>query len=672
MTDEYPLSGEAIGYRVLHEDRRGPPMVWELFEGPPMVDDGLLLPISLSEALAPEVHRARVELDIAGLRIDAWRWKEHVAVDDYVAIVSDWPDPARRHCPFHGWIVDPDWSFDRNERCVFTAVSPAFRLARDVIVYGRWMLGYDDELRHYSGLPCAFNAGGRPNRHPDLQDVSALGIERRPTTDDAGQKRTGVPVFTYDGDSLAGFWTFAEIVEYLEWLYNGQEAYIRNCDLLPADYARGAAVVTETEGLSLWAALAAAADKAGYDVTEWITNAGEGLPTSQIVVVRKHCGTAVTVKHQPQNPDGSLQHLDGALTDLFSASIAEPTSSCVTAPIVAGGRELYEIYIPLGKAWHPDSLEVPAGSRIVGPDEKRDKLLMQEEYCKRYVVGGDKFALYCDAGRLWDANTDGRYAAEPWNLDVPDMADLAGLEAGCWPVMPYRPLPCLSRVIEAGPSIDACVEISWDGGTTWYLLGGWRLLPGRLGIRLTAANLAGVVRPKASAGDGIDPVEDNLFWQLINSPSSIALALNITVAAPDRSIAAPARRDSAGTAFQTAAWFDRAAAGQVRVRTPDSIGTALNLDADTADGTADLDAIAAAVQDACEDRLVEASLPIEWMRDLRLTDVVGRIEGIEYDLQVNAGKARRSPRIVARTLNFTPQSYSMTVQLSTERKAGIV
>ena len=672
MTDEdqrVPLSGLVIGYRALHGRRLAPPVDFGCFAAP--ADTGVLVPLQVSDAIAPEVARAKVELNLPLLKLHAWQWRQAVSVDDYVAIVSDHPDPAEAYTPFCGFIVDPDFTFGADdEGCVLTAVSPAFRLKRDVIVYGRWMIDGNGDLRHCSGLPCAFNAGGKPNCHPDLQDVSPLGITRRPPPEWDG--RTGVPVFTYDGDPNAGFWTAPQIFEYLMWLYNGFETWVRNYDLLLADYARDEMIVLATEGVSLWDALHAAADKAGYDVGEWFLNDGAGIPYSQIVIVRRHCGRAVTVRHQPVSPDGAMQNLRLEGTNLFSASIAEPTSSCVTVPIVAGGRDVYEITVDLDPVWQPDWLELPAGSRIVAPDEKGHTPAMHEEYCKRYVAGGEDFPLYADCGRLWDANTDGRYCDAPWSLAVCNVAALAGEESGTWPVMTHSPLPLLSRGGPGGAQMETFLELSWDGGAHWHGMWGYELLDDRLGVRLTMENLAGVVRPPVDADDLPDPITENLFYKLLELPCYIRMRLTVCVAGPSRNVVAPARREAAGTSFATVAWFDRQTAGQRRIRPAGARLEVAGLEADTADGTAELTDAAEAVQDACEGRLLEASLPIEWMEDARVTDVVERIAGLEYDLAVNAGKARLAPRVVGRLLNFTPETYTMALTLSTDRKAGIV
>jgi len=152
----------------------------------------------------------------------------------------------------------------------------------------------------------------------------------------------------------------------------------------------------------------------------------------------------------------------------------------------------------------------------------------------------------------------------------------------------------------------------------------------------------------------------------------VKLRLTCTIEAPRRRIEQPAWRDSAGTGFATAEWFDRGALGQVRRIASSCVIQGTVLWADLSDDTlTTLEDLATAVQDAAEDRSIEANLPMEWLEEpIGLTDVVAEIGGIQYSLQVKVGGVPRSPRIIGRTIHF--QNWSQTLLLGSDRKAGTV
>ncbi len=250
------------------------------------------------------------------------------------------------------------------------------------------------------------------------------------------------------------------------------------------------------------------------------------------------------------------------------------------------------------------------------------------------------------------------------------MASLTGHTVGLWPVMPYRPRTCLTQIdtSEGRRSIGIHVEISVDSGANWHpFVGGYKVLPGRLGIWICRTNLASMplsgVNPKGN---------DNLFQRLVDNPAHVLMRMTCTVASPARNISRPARRATAGTAFGTAAWFDRGAAGQVRGRVAGSTFHGGDRPVDScrdADADAELADFAAAAQDCNEDRFIEATLPIEWIAtEVTLGSRIQRISGIEVNLQTNAGAAVRSPRVVARTFHLTPDTYDTQIVLDTDRK----
>jgi hypothetical protein len=525
--------------------------------------------------------------------------------------------------------------------------------------------GSGETVRHYTGLPCVFNPGGIPNRGPLFKDLA-----------DQGAPGEGVAVFTWDGAPDAKFWTIETINHYLLWRHNTAQVWIKN--LLPTFSCDLSPIVLAAEGMNLLQALAAASELVHADVAECYAESKSLAepPPSCLQVVPAGQGTVRVIQRQPLNADRTHPPLDLAATNLFTASIAEATTGCVTRPIVAGGQELVQITIPLYRAWDTSRMVLADGDVPDDPD-------LESQYAKRYTTTGQDFYLYTNVGRLWDANTDGRYVKAPYLAPVPDMAVLADEASWSWPRMPYIPHPMLvSQAVQVeepsgapkwyAPTQEAVVEVCYDGGTTWWLLAGFKPLPDRLGIFIDAPNLGDLSIPGTEEGDAVRNLFEALLADKTNSTSLVKLRLTCTVEAPRRRIEQPAWRDSAGTGFATAEWFDRGAVGQKRrIASSCTIqGTVLWADLSN-DALTTLEDLATAVQDASEDRTIEANLPMEWLEEpVGLTDVIKEIGGIRYDLRVKVGGVPRSPWIVGRTIHF--QNWSQTLLLGSDRKAGTV
>lgn len=628
-----------------------------------------LLPAEVSNHAAPEFPRAKFRLNIGATRKHVWRWENEFAHEDRVMICSDHAKAGGRSILFDGFIADVDWTFDRDESMTVTAVSPAARLALDAnyIVHGRKMLDKAGTVRWYSGLSCHFNAGGRPNMHPIRQTDLGASL---PGHSGSGsyQWSKGVPVFTYDDDPAAVWWTAVDIFNYLQWRFNFAQSWVSNYIFSIADFvhAKNYPVEVSIEGLNLWDALGAVADRAGYDVSENTGNDGEGKPTHGISILRRHTGAIRVVTHQPPNNDGTFPVLDTDDTNLFSASVAETTIPAIARPFIIGGVALFEVTVELGKAW-PTALAIPSGEQADPQASPR----RNATYYSRYCVGGSSFLSYAAAGRLWDANTDGRYSAAPYSLSVPDMAALADCDAGTWPPMPYRPAPCITELgaTTRSSSRQSFVEVSFNAGSTWQPLTGCRVLPDRLAIMITQANLAQI-----QASGGNNPYQDNLFYKLVNDAANVKVRLTCSVVSPLRQYYCPARRTTAGTVFDQGRFFAQGQAGQVRLVASSSVfyGQSYSTDEVTAEeATGDLRRIAQQVQNAAEDRFVEASMPIEWVDPpVRIGDVIEQVKGINYNLKVNCGPRKISPRVIGYTHLLEPSNYSTQIILDTDRKAG--
>ncbi len=641
------------------------------------------------DAPAPDVNRAKITFQAPpGEAQWPWLWAEHFSKDDRVAIIAAQTVPdARRHTPFVGFIVDVDYQFDTGSAMTVTAMSNAWRLKRDMIVYGRYMGDYDGYSMLYEGLPCIFNAGGKPNRY-----------------------RRGFRFFTYDGNGE--YWSAWDILQYLWHRYNRRNAWVTSRDDKDRDEEIVDPVTKEVlkrrvgevnvEGKDLWTALGILGDRCSCDFFEAIRADKHGMPRSQVKVVARGAGRRRTVKHQspvniadPASP--LLPVVDLEQTNIFSGSLAHSNASVITVPIVLGGRDIYEISVELYPAWDTSTEpgeDMADGKDICLPDEESDRT---DPYPSRYVLGGGDAAPYFDTFRMWDANTDGKFSDGPYGSPpVPDMAVLAGLvgydrewymqkiamdegrdepyavDELKWPKMPYKPLATLSASGENSGNrrLSAFVEIQWaPPNGPWVGLPGCRILPDRLGVWLATPNLAAVVPPLTQPSH-----TNNLFWRCWGGTRP-KLRLTCSVISPYRSVAATKPTADAGSAFETTAVFDRGNLGGSYIRGPSSVlglhkliePVGSEASRDELKRTADM--ITAAVRYGS----IEANLPIEWPdEDIALGDIITDIEGIEVPLTVGRGRDAPAPRVVGIMRDFTPQGYSMSITLDTDRKAGLV
>ena len=637
-----------------------------------------LVPLVIEERLAPAWHRAKLLLDMTKVEGAAptaptppvWDWRRQVSVDDRVQIVAR----SDAKVLFTGFIADVDFSATaQDESCTVTAVSGAYRLARDQVVHGRWTYskkpGY--EAAFYTGLKTVFNPGGVPNRHWRKCETMPGGPEG------------GVPIFTFDGDPAADWWTLGDVLDYLRWIYNSGETWIANGPApqgLHGDaYAEAFRLTLDATGLSAWAAMAAACDLVGWDLYEDAEagQAGRGA----IAAVQRGLGDAAFARRQGPDAEGERPDLDLRDTNTFVAALAETTTAAVTRPIVAGGSDLYQITIPLQKAWQPDRLELvdPQEGEIAEDPADPDE---GSQYFGRYVTRGAYFQDYADVGRLWDANTDGRYATEPWGLTIPDVAALCDGEADSWPEMPYRPAPMLTAVSlpvedpETGeialkpPSREAVLEVSYDSGATWRVLEGARFAADRLAAYLPQENLGEIETGLIGPADP-DNLMSALWRDQRDSTDTVRMRLTCTIEAPTRAIHQPDLRAAAGTGFETCEWFDRGEVGQNRTVASSSAWGDGEAWSDAIVGWDELEKHGLALQAASDRRRIEGSLAWEWLEGApELTAVIDKISGVDYDLKEGADADGNPayPRVVARTLDL--RNWSAALSIGSERKAG--
>ncbi|HUS91156.1 MAG TPA: hypothetical protein VM695_04865, partial [Phycisphaerae bacterium] len=361
---------------------------------------------------------------------------------------------------------------------------------------------------------------------------------------------------------------------------------------------------------------------------------------------------------------GIQANLDPKKTENYSGSVAESQASVVNAPIVFGSRKIYEITVELGKAWLP-ALSPWAAD---GYHPARDGDDKESLYYSRYVVGGSAFGTGQMAGRLWDANTDGRY--DKWALTRRDVAALA--TAGndeVWPAMPHKPLPLFSWINDlSNQVVRAWAEYSTAGSARQRLIAGWRMLTDRIGLYITQKDLADIVPAEYA-----DKFAGNFFQAIIDNAAAVRVWLTCAIKGPHRLMHSVARSPQSGSAFSQVAAFDRGQAGEFRFSQAGAGSPTLAgiLVAKNHDGTADLVRAATRIAEVAQDRAAEATFELPWPEpEISIGDRIEKLEGLEYSFGINAGAARRYPRVVGLTYGLTPGNYNTQIVLESERKAG--
>ena len=652
-------TGSTIGWRVLRARRKG--QDWGHLK-----DLHVLAPTEVRDPIAPNWPVAKlILLPEAG---HSWDWGRWLRIDDRLAIVSDHVDLADRIILFDGYVIEGGCEFDRNENLIVTAVGRPFRLAHDrgYQVYGRVQLSKAGDATLYPALPCVFNPGGRPNcggKHAQAD---------QPDQPDQW-------VFCDPSNPSARLWTAIAAIEYLLLTYNADETYIANPTFTRFERDNSPTIQVDVDGLSLLAAIAKIGDHAGYDVSESITSSDnvddgiEGEIDHTLAVTRRGEGELVTIRHQPTR-DGVMEVLDTRRTNLFAARLAHTAASSVPAPVVLGGRDLFEITIPLYPAWaNASSGDWPEGLAVVNPGNELAST--SDTYVKRYCTIGDEHADYAEVGRLWDANSDDKYA---W-ATVPDMAALAGQAAGSWPKMPYKTRRLLTKLgaSKFAAGAEVFLEYRYFEGS-WNRLTKFKHFPDRLAIYLPMVNVAEILPP-----DGVVKTDD-FFTKLMTGYGNVEMRLTCTVSSPHRRVLTPGQPTRTGTRFAQSAQFDKGPLGQRRTRAASSRFYSKNIDTGRDVGPAAdvidtksmkyVDRLAVEanrIQAINADRFIESSLTLEYIAPaaVPLAGQVRRLGGIGINLATNAGVAIRYPRIVRRV--FRLQSGQMDLILDTDRQAVV-
>ncbi len=272
-----------------------------------------------------------------------------------------------------------------------------------------------------------------------------------------------------------------------------------------------------------------------------------------------------------RHPDGTLRFDTSSLSasDVFAtnqvgaADIRWDHRRIVNAPIVIGDVKGYEMTVPLAPGWEPeDNLDNvapqdrPNAKSMALTPEQVNALgddVQQVQWFRRYHREGAEFADYRYVGRRWVLNEDGRFDGATYNRNAPfddylpfDFSTVTNSDItvrGTWSRRSRPLLPTITRT-ELGARFGVYVEVSFDGGTSWYRPQG----PVSV-LRDPTAVVFEVTNPTQITPSGIDPLEQNMWYAIIDQ--TFRVRVTAVIEGDDRLVARPAPDDAVSPTLQT-------------------------------------------------------------------------------------------------------------------------
>lgn len=444
-------------------------------------------------------------------------------------------------------------------------------LAPEHLIRGRWIqdLGQAEgtiTLIDTPGVPAVFNRGGMPNMmSPDQFDVD----------DEATELDLQASAFTFDGDYRAQYWTLrkALLSILVYWLYGRQgEPLTRSSTLewytyqaltgLDETAGGGAerwtgldAILPEVDvqGLGVYDALARVCAAGGFEMAI-APRLGRPAPTGDGVVAADRL-YEIRIWRAGGGPENTLKlrkRVDALVEDLPpEEELAQNNVNILSAlrdatgvrnHVVAVGRTLLEVTVPLKPLWSPDDVSsATVNAELHGKVEAGSAA---SEYTQRHTSKGSDFGDYGHVGRLWGIDCTGSFSASGYGSgdalyhhdpDGFDWLALLGIDgeddltaartAGgvtdpiAWTRRERRALP-LNR-----PGTDHMLrpyrlEASEDGGETWTeinLGNALRVQRESFAVFLEIPNLA-EVNTKTFSGDvALASTAELSYWKLITT-----------------------------------------------------------------------------------------------------------------------------------------------------------
>ncbi len=438
--------------------------------------------------------------------------------DDRIVVMGQNPDGTPLIL-FDGFAQVPQVNLTpRTQQVTFTAVGVAIR-EWDQPISGRVQRNSDPVgIRDSTGdsdvpvdLPCRFNpadtsVGGRggylPNRSPDGAD----------TVSNEGGITLDHPVFIDPAIERSpdprAYWSISDAIKFLLAEYNRTQEFTSYPDLgsldalLRVEYpAMGQPTLTtadaQTASLTIRdydasnrpypEVIADLLSYAGF-VMRWDTQAdADGLPSTSLNIYRRDGTSTAPLKSAYLERAGTTT-LDPSRNNVAQLHLARDGNNVVNAWQVETSQRLVEISVILAPLFQPATTDAMAANRSPFFRSSWNAATAASTRRKYRWYGADE----CGDGHWTPSGT--------WSTSPFDFSDVFPPDDDGTPsyTVRYRPgSQTLIAVNSNGNPLLADLSISfnyhgspsapWDGTGTWQSIqGGWRLLPDRLGIEVTA------------------------------------------------------------------------------------------------------------------------------------------------------------------------------------------
>lgn len=660
--------------------------------------------VTLGSDAVMSTARIHVRLDA---EFDAAAARGRYQADRRVVVRTQEADAARQAVLFEGYppTQEAGWRGgpgDAEETYGFLATHVYERLSREREgwIYGRRMrsgeivdglvgdpVTWGGRSVLVEGLPCVFNLDGAKNCAPTpLQVTGADGVAR------------AIHLFTYDDDSNGIAWSYLNALRYLLWFYvprggpmfvdallSATEAYVPvGVGTAGGDGSAlltslvGACETLNLEATNLVEALSLLADSAGVHVTAETAAAGAGVRSQfRAWAAGDAAGKRLHLVRGGVHADGTPRFDPSTLSaddvkrvnDVARAMIRWQDGRIVNAPLVIGEVKAYEMTVPLVPGWEPAVLL----DNVAPPDRAaaKDAALLPDQVAKlgagaesaswfqKYHRAGSQFVQHRFVGRRWVLNEDGRFDAATYNRNAPfdayqpfDFSTVTSpgiTRRGAWARRSRALRDTITRT-ELGATFGVHVEISFDGGATWFQpTGPVQVLTGPTAILFDADNPTQITPP------GVDPAEQNLWYALIDQ--TFRVRVTAVMEGDERLIGSSGPVDPASPTLRTTSrivYDPRTYQYVTRQGTTDVLAT-VNPSATDLERIDSERANAAAIGIARResDRRILATPAVPWLdRTFSIGDAIEQVRGRGISFVTRTEGRSRGPSVVGKRYRF--------------------
>lgn len=590
-----------------------------------------------------------------------------------------------------------------SETTTLTAIaSPVFdNRSPDHFIRGRWVQDIgevegDDWLIDSPEVPAVFNHRGQPNMLPTDH-----------MTADAGELDLQARMFTFDGHSLAEYWTVREalLAIIVKWVYGKEgEPLTRSCTLEWLTYQALTGLddagdrwtglddilpETDIHGLGPFEAIERVCNAAGFEMSNSLPmgrpdpeDAIEPDRLYQLRIWRSGAGPANTIKLMRRGTFRGLTADQALSQNNIKTMTGMIDATRVRNHVIATGPTLIEGSFICKPLWSATEVDGTA----IGPQLRMEvNGQAGNTYRQKHVAGvSSLFEDYKHVGRLWGIDCTGEfnqgdfgydseaYGHDAGGFDFPGVLGIDGTDAlsteraannvtdpARWTKRNRLPRP-LKRVGLEKIRNGMYLEVSEDSGGTWsYIDVAWSLVSGLFAIMLNVQDLAAVNAAWYQDKRDAPEVADS-WWKLATIDEALLFRLTCMVGA-DHATRHDAKRSLSGTLYSRAALVETSIA-QHWVSPSSALGGGSWAKLDTGDfGASTVGADRTpAIQDAAErardrDEVLRLSLDAAtWFMDpslFQVGDSITAISGRNYPLGISSGNGSvRYPSIASVTM----------------------